>query len=303
MRRRWLQAAALLVVGAGAVTCSAVGHSSEAARQVSFSALGTSVVLAVLAFAFASLRRVSLSEGLGLAPSRVSRRTLCALVAGTLCLSQMLDSGIELTGAREGSVLEDLDAALTGARGASFLLFLIAIGIVPGIAEELFFRGFLQRALLARIRPAAAVSATALLFGLAHIDPVHAAAAAVLGLYLGVVSHLSGSTRAAIACHAANNLISVGTTAWGVQWPPALLLATVLVGGAGAAIALRTSLREASQRRAAGGAHAAGSTGPAPPVPEPGTAAAGPFRLQQEVGSAEPRNGRKPPRIDQEDPR
>jgi membrane protease YdiL (CAAX protease family) len=89
------------------------------------------------------------------------------------------------------------------------VLVLIGVGLAPGIAEELFCRGLVQRALVAPLGAPAAVTLGAILFGALHVDPVHAAFAALLGLYLGALCQLAGSVRAAIACHTANNLCAV----------------------------------------------------------------------------------------------
>ena len=167
-------------------------------------------------------------------------------MAGTLCLSQMLDAIIELTGASQGSVIDELENFLAGARGRPLLTAAICTGLGPGIGEELFFRGYLQRVLWARLGGAGAVLAAALLFGAAHGDPTHAASATVLGLYLGAVAWLAASTRAAMACHVANNVAAVLTSAWGLEWSGAMELPVALASAAGAALALHYAFRRAT---------------------------------------------------------
>jgi membrane protease YdiL (CAAX protease family) len=107
-----------------------------------------------------------------------------------------------------------------------------------------------------------------LCFGALHVDPVHAAFAAVLGLYLGILSHLAGSVLAAIAGHAVNNLCAVVMSAFfpGFEIPPA---ASIGLGGGFALAALAWVWRsvggppslEDSRRGGSDGATQLGPTG------------------------------------------
>ncbi len=246
--RHWARSAALLGLAAvtGVLTCSVADAGSDAPEWISLSALGTAAFLLLLALALASLRRLPLRAALGLGRSALPGTTLLALLAGTLCLSQMLDAILELTGASQGSVIQELEGFLAGARGQPLVIAVVCIGLAPGVGEELFFRGFLQRALWARFGGAGAVLAAALLFGAAHGHPTHAASAAVLGLYLGAVAWLAASTRAAMACHIANNVAAVLTSAWELEWSAAMELPVALASGAGAALALHYAFRRAA---------------------------------------------------------
>lgn len=95
-----------------------------------------------------------------------------------------------------------------------FLISLITVGIFTAFAEEAFFRGFLQRAICEIHGPFLAIVISSILFGLVHGSSFHAGAAVMLGLYLGTTSHLSGSIRISIMCHAANNILAVILTGW-----------------------------------------------------------------------------------------
>jgi hypothetical protein len=96
------------------------------------------------------------------------------------------------------------------------------------------------------------------LFAALHADPVHAAFAGVLGLYLGLVCHLAASVRPAIACHAANNLCAVVASAFA---PVLQLPAAVSIGlGAGlAGLALTWAWRSAAAPPASQASRSAGS--------------------------------------------
>jgi uncharacterized protein len=76
------------------------------------------------------------------------------------------------------------------------------------LAEELLFRGLLQRWLVQRLGAVAGIGLTALLFGAAHwpFSPLFATVAMLAGLGYGLVFHLSGRLWPAMALHLAVNL-------------------------------------------------------------------------------------------------
>ena len=123
----------------------------------------------------------------------------------------------------------------------------MALALLPGVTEELLFRGALQRPLVSRLGRRAGIGLAAALFGLAHLDPVQGPAAFCLGLYLGSVAELAGSLRAAIFCHVANNLGSVLASRFGGLTPPLPPeLAVPILVGSGVAILVWVWRREAA---------------------------------------------------------
>jgi membrane protease YdiL (CAAX protease family) len=79
--------------------------------------------------------------------------------------------------------------------------------LVPGVAEELLFRGVLQGA-LGRTLIGSMIAGTA--FALFHVDPVHIVGVLPLGLFLSWVAYRS-STLVSIFAHVANNSLAVFT--------------------------------------------------------------------------------------------
>jgi membrane protease YdiL (CAAX protease family) len=77
--------------------------------------------------------------------------------------------------------------------------------LLPGIAEELLFRGVLQRALRGAV---SAVLVSGGLFALFHVDPVHVVGVLPLGLFLAWVAQRSG-TLVTIFAHVTNNTLAV----------------------------------------------------------------------------------------------
>ena len=80
--------------------------------------------------------------------------------------------------------------------------FALVVILAP-LSEELLFRGWIYTALRARFGFAAALWATAILFALAHWDPTHLYALAILplGLVLGYLRERTGSVRATTLFH------------------------------------------------------------------------------------------------------
>jgi uncharacterized protein len=96
-------------------------------------------------------------------------------------------------------------------KAADAIPFVLFIAIVPGIIEELLFRGYIQRRLLERWTPGLAIVVTSLLFALVHVDPHQVVAVFPMGLWLGLVAWKSGSVFPSMFCHA---FINGSMNAW-----------------------------------------------------------------------------------------
>jgi sodium transport system permease protein len=93
--------------------------------------------------------------------------------------------------------------------GVNLVTAVVVFAIVPGICEELLFRGFVLRGLATRLSPPMAIAWTAVLFGAFHFDMYRLLPTTVLGLILGALVWLTGSLWPAMLLHAANNTIAV----------------------------------------------------------------------------------------------
>ncbi len=171
--------------------------------------LGFEGFLALLALAFAARSPRGIAARLGLGPSALRWRSLALLALGTLALSHALDGVYRLLGPTDSGALFDFESELAGARGGTLALALLGFALAPGIAEELLFRGLLQRGLQPRLGPIPAIAIAGVCFGALHLDPMHSALAALLGVYLGAAAHLAGSVRASMGCHVVNNAAAV----------------------------------------------------------------------------------------------
>jgi len=202
----------LCAVGAalGLGTCNlAAPGAVDPAASLGIASLGLELFLTCLALGIALRSAAPLRMRLGLGRGRLPASAVALTTVGTLGLSQALDGVLALLNLRETSSLASFDAALAGASGWPLAFALVGVGLAPGIGEEILCRGLVQRGLQPRVGPAFAVGIGALVFGVLHLEPVHAVFASALGLYLGLIALLAGSTRPAILAHAVNNVAAV----------------------------------------------------------------------------------------------
>ena len=94
-------------------------------------------------------------------------------------------------------------AAVLGTPG-----LVVLMGLLAPACEELLFRGVVLSGLRARWGDLPAVALSAIAFGLAHVHPIHAAVATVLGLFCGLARVRAG-LWAALAVHVGNNLVGL----------------------------------------------------------------------------------------------
>lgn len=78
-------------------------------------------------------------------------------------------------------------------------------GLMPAVGEELFFRGFLGRGLVARWGLVGGVLLTAFLFAAMHLHPLHATIAGLMGLILHAVYLWTRSLAAPMVLHGVYN--------------------------------------------------------------------------------------------------
>ena len=86
---------------------------------------------------------------------------------------------------------------------------IICLAIVPGICEELFFRGFMQKFIISWTRSAlAGIFITAAIFSFIHFDAQNFVARLLMGLVLGLLYQYSGRLWTSMLFHALNNTIA-----------------------------------------------------------------------------------------------
>jgi sodium transport system permease protein len=112
--------------------------------------------------------------------------------------------------------LEQQMAALMPQTLPSWQLYLF-IGVIPGVIEELAFRGLLLHGLRRRIRPVLLPLAVGMIFGMFHFTLFRIGPTAFLGILLTVIAILTGSVFPGMVLHALNNSFAVWASDHG--WP------------------------------------------------------------------------------------
>ena len=179
--------------------------------QEEFWVIGTSILctgaaMSLIAIAFVGTAKgVKLRAGLGLRGAPLA--TFVVAPIGILALgpvSDLMRRAMQyfLPWFTLGS-LEGLDRV---ANAAPLYLVVPAMALVPGVAEELLFRGMFQSSI--RFRWFGVVM-TGVLFAAYHTDPHHVAAVLPLGIYLSWLRMRTGSTLVPITAHIANNATAV----------------------------------------------------------------------------------------------
>ena len=98
-------------------------------------------------------------------------------------------------------------------------MLLLFLTVLPGIFEELTFRGMLLHGLHRRLRPALLVLVVGVVFGIYHVALFRFVPTACLGVMFAAVTLLTGSIYPAMLWHALNN--ALGVLAYKLQVPEA----------------------------------------------------------------------------------
>jgi hypothetical protein len=107
----------------------------------------------------------------------------------------------------EQSQLELIRNVLESDLGLMFSVTMMAL--VPGICEEVLFRGYAQRQFERAAGPAGGILLAGALFGLFHLRPSQMLPLMVLGLYMAYLVWRTGSLWAGVVVHVAHNGFTV----------------------------------------------------------------------------------------------
>lgn len=100
----------------------------------------------------------------------------------------------------------------------NLVMSLLIVGCLTGFAEELFFRGGVQKLLLCtRMNPHLAIWLAAVIFSLFHIQVFGFVPRVLLGAFFGYLMWWSGSLWLAVIAHAFNNMVVVAGR-WAKEW-------------------------------------------------------------------------------------
>ena len=150
-------------------------------------------------------------ERLGLRRPALSTRTWLTLALATptiqICSALFASLFFDLT--KPSSHLEQMSNLLLGHSGFGLVLVVLCAAVLPGLSEELFFRGFIREGLARRHGFTLAVLVPAVFFAAAHMDPMHATGVLPLGIWFGLIAWWTRSTIPAMVAHATNNAFAI----------------------------------------------------------------------------------------------
>ncbi len=192
----------------------------SAAARLIVSGMLTLLLFAGLPALLMMVRRVSLNTGFRLQPPgwlSVAGAVLLGISVWPLVFEAVIYSrswglGTDLQELlKEGEIATKAQTLLEQFQRVPLWLIIVTLGIIPGICEECFFRGFLFSGLRKLVSPSITILVAAILFGLFHVVMAGGLAvdrvlpSTLLGLLLGWISYRSGSLIPAIVMHATHN--------------------------------------------------------------------------------------------------
>lgn len=217
-----IEAARAVVTGFGGTDVVGFALSLPGLEAV---AMSNAVVLGVVAVVAArwtgGAPDAPLASALRLGRSRATTASYLAAAAATVGASLACSAASDLAGVGGGPVMDAVAASVKGASPRSLALATVTLACVPAIAEETFFRGLLQTRLVAAWGRAPGIAASAIAFGVFHLDPVQGLQAALLGVLLGWLADRFASVRPPLLAHAANNLLFIAIARAGLAIRPA----------------------------------------------------------------------------------
>ena len=195
------------------------------------SVVSTMIAVAGGALAGAWLSRVPWRERLRLRAINLAPVNLVVGSLGVLGIGLVVQGLNGLEWIPRSPVLETLDRFVKSLSAGGLVATVVVIGVLPGIAEELMFRGYVQTRLSERWGPRWGIFVSALMFGVLHFDLVQGSFAVAMGVFLGFLTERSRTIVPAMICHAVNNTVATLSSAWGLDFTSRSANGLALVGG------------------------------------------------------------------------
>jgi membrane protease YdiL (CAAX protease family) len=212
----------LYQVGGGVITFLTIGgmvteENLGGARWIT--AIGQLLLMLLPAVILARLRHRPL-KGFFRFRWPTSRETMATIV-GVFALQQVLQGymafqeSIPLPESVERVIdpikdmIEETYRLLVASRSpGEFLVVVLVVALIPSIAEELLFRGLVQRNLEQVSTGAKPAVAVGILFAAYHLNPFTFVPLAVLGIYFGFLVYRSGTITLSMIAHFFNNFLA-----------------------------------------------------------------------------------------------
>jgi len=189
----------------------------EAAYSPTFIAISGVFSFGIWPFFFLRARREHIKSILRL------NFTLGSLLIGILSGVAMVSVALGLEWAISQFISPDPNTArllnevmVVNYRGPRFVLGVLAMGVITGFCEEIFFRGFMMRGFENSLKsPWLAILITSLIFTIVHLNIMGFIPIFVLAMAMGILVVKTNSIYPAIACHATYNSIILTITVFG----------------------------------------------------------------------------------------
>jgi membrane protease YdiL (CAAX protease family) len=162
-----------------------------------------------VALVAAMFSREKPADRLGLRRGNFPLWTWPLFLLGTPVVGMVMAQLMSLVIREPSEQLQLLENLFETHAAGSLAMLLLLISVLPGFIEELLFRGFMQRRLLARLPVVAAIGITTAFFAAAHLDPMHAIGVMPLGIWLGVIAWRADSIWPAVFGHVGNNAYAI----------------------------------------------------------------------------------------------
>ncbi len=131
---------------------------------------------------------------------------------------------------------------LTANTWGEYVLLLLVVAVVPGLCEEIAFRGVIYQGIRNTFGPKPALLVSSVLFAIIHLSVWNFAALILMGLFLGYLRERSGSIWPGVVAHVTNNALALtmftlsppAENAWHYEYFPLwlnLLAVSILVLG------------------------------------------------------------------------
>lgn len=192
------------VAGDVARSITHAGHDALTAAVVVPSMLASELGLLLVALIVPLTAAKPVRAALGLEAARLP--VILAAAVGTIMLGPIGDRAMSLLSERFPDFTLGVVPTLHElAQKLPLHLLWPAFALLPGLAEELLFRGVLQRSLPS---PRVGIVVAGSAFALFHVDPVHVVGVLPLGLFLSWAAARSCTTVSVVA-HVLNNSVAL----------------------------------------------------------------------------------------------
>ena len=162
------------------------------------------------AYLYTAFRNYNVPRTFSFTPIRIKTVVLAILIA---CSAFMLVGIVavlqELLLPRSPEYIAIWEDVMLKFREAPLTLTLFVVSVLPGVCEELLFRGFLLQGMRKKMADIPAIILVGVLFGLFHLDFYRFLPVSLLGILFGCIVVKTGSIFPAMLAHGVNNAITI----------------------------------------------------------------------------------------------